>query len=569
MKQTFKRYLPYFKDYKFQYFLVSIGILLVVTTTAGTAQIMKYVVDDLLIEQNEKMLTIVPIALVLLYTAKALGAYLQTVFMKHIGLHIVSRIREELLDKIMRLDMGFLFKNSSGEFISRITNDIGRVQYFVTYMLPDFIREILTAVSLIGYVIWLNPTLAFYSLVLMPLAVYPLILAAKRLKRLSHKSQEKNADVITRLTEVFNNNEIIKANATEDYETARFSKENWKFFKLNMKSVYTNALISPLLEIIGASGLAAVIYIGGQEVYKGNMTPGDFTAFLTAVGLVFQPIRRISSIYGKVQDAIAATERIFYIYDLKNEIIDGEETLDEDIKKIEFKNISLYYDDSKVLNNINLKINAGDNIALVGDSGGGKSSIFNLLLRFYDPAEGELLINDKNISTYSQNSLRHHISFVSQRVYIFQDTLAANVAYGEEHIDEEKVLDALKLADALEFAQSQPNGIYTLMDESGSNLSGGQRQRIAIARAIYKHASLLLFDEATSALDNKSEKRVQEALEVYAKDKITLTIAHRLSTVENADKILVLKNGEIVASGKHNELIETSPEYKRLSGIMQ
>ena len=569
MKQTFKRYLPYFKDYKFQYFLVSIGILLVVTTTAGTAQIMKYVVDDLLIEQNEKMLTIVPIALVLLYTAKALGAYLQTVFMKHIGLHIVSRIREELLDKIMRLDMGFLFKNSSGEFISRITNDIGRVQYFVTYMLPDFIREILTAVSLIGYVIWLNPTLAFYSLVLMPLAVYPLILAAKRLKRLSHKSQEKNADVITRLTEVFNNNEIIKANATEDYETARFSKENWKFFKLNMKSVYTNALISPLLEIIGASGLAAVIYIGGQEVYKGNMTPGDFTAFLTAVGLVFQPIRRISSIYGKVQDAIAATERIFYIYDLKNEIIDGEETLDQDIKKIEFKNISLYYDDSKVLNNINLKINAGDNIALVGDSGGGKSSIFNLLLRFYDPAEGELLINDKNISTYSQNSLRHHISFVSQRVYIFQDTLAANVAYGEEHIDEEKVLDALKLADALEFAQSQPNGIYTLMDESGSNLSGGQRQRIAIARAIYKHASLLLFDEATSALDNKSEKRVQEALEVYAKDKITLTIAHRLSTVENADKILVLKNGEIVASGKHNELIETSPEYKRLSGIMQ
>jgi len=569
LKETFKRYLPYFKDYKFQYFLVSIGILLVVTTTAGTAQIMKYVVDDLLINQDKSMLSIVPIALIVLYTAKALGAYLQTVFMKYIGLHIVSRIREELLDKIMRLDMGFLFKNSSGEFISRITSDISRVQYFVTYMLPDFIREILTAISLIAYVIWLNPTLAFYSLVLMPLAIYPLILAAKRLKKLSHKSQEKNADVITRLTEVFNNNEIIKANATEDYETARFSKENWRFFKLNMKSVYTNALISPLLEIIGASGLAAVIYVGGQEVYKGNMTPGDFTAFLTAVGLVFQPIRRISSIYGKVQDAIAATERIFYIYDLKNEIMDGEKILADDIEKIEFKNISLLYEQSKVLNNINLTINAGDNIALVGDSGGGKSSMFNLLLRFYDPQDGELLINNEKISSYSQSSLRHHISFVSQRVYIFQDTLAANVAYGEKEIDEEKVLNALKLADALEFAQSLSDGIHTLMDESGANLSGGQRQRIAIARAIYKHASVLLFDEATSALDNKSEKRVQEALDIYAKDKITLTIAHRLSTVEHADKILVLKDGEIVASGKHTQLIETSSEYKRLSGVLK
>jgi len=569
LKQTFLRYLPYIKDYKLKYFIVIIAIIMVVSATAGTAQIMKYVVDDLLIDQDPKMLTIVPIALVIIYTIKALGAYLQTIYMKYIGMHILSRIREELLEKIMHLDMDFLFKNSSGEFISRITNDIGRIQYFVSNMFPDLIRESLTVISLVSYVVWLNPTLAFYSLVLMPLAIYPLMLAAKRLKKLSHKSQEKNSDVVTRLTEVFNNSEIIKANATEEYELNRFSKENWKFFTLSMKNIYTNALISPIMEVIGASGLAAVIYVGGHEVYKENMSPGDFTAFLTAVGLVFQPIRRISSIYGKIQDAIAATERIFYIYDLKNTIKDGEVILNEDINKIEFKKATLYYSNSKALNNININIKSGDNIALVGDSGGGKSSLLNILLRFYDVDEGEVLINNKNIKNFSQSSLRHHISIVSQRVYIFQDSLASNVAYGKDTFDEEKVIDALKLADAYDFVKELKNGIHTIMDESGANLSGGQRQRIAIARAIYKHASLLLFDEATSALDNKSEKRIQDAINKYAKDKITITIAHRLSTVKHADKILVFKKGEIVDFGTHDELIENSSEYKRLSGILK
>jgi len=568
LKDTFKRYVPYFKDYYFQYFIVTIGILMVVTATAGTAQIMKYVIDDLLIKQDPKMLTLVPLALIVIYIIKATGAYLQNIFMQHIGLSIISRMREELLKKVMHLDMYFLFKNSSGEFIARITGDIGRIQYFVTNMLPDFVREVLTGTALITYIIWLNPLLSFYSLVLMPLAIYPLVLAAKRLKKLSHKSQEKNADVVTRLVEVFNNSEIIKANSTEDFETKRFSVENWRFFKLSMKSVYTNALISPILEILGASGLAAVIYFGGKEVYNGNMTAGDLTAFLTAVGLVFQPIRRISSIYGKVQEAIAATERIFYISDLKNGIVDGEEKLEDDIRTIEFKNTSLYYDDFQALKNINLSIKEGDNIALVGDSGGGKSSMFNLLLRFYDAKDGELLINGKSISKYTQNSLRKHLSIVSQRVYIFQDTLAVNVAYGEENVDEQKVIEALRLADATDFVNELSDGIHTKLHESGVNLSGGQRQRIAIARAIYKHASLLLFDEATSALDNKSEKRIQAAIDDYTKDKITITIAHRLSTVQYADKILVFKKGEIVDAGTHEELLENSTEYKRLSGVL-
>ena len=568
MKQALKRYFPYMKSYAFYYFLVFIGILMTVSATLATAQIVQPMMDEMFIAKDEQMLTFIPLAFIAIFFVKSIGRYIQSVYMNHIGLHIVSRLRETLLEKMLYMDMKFLFSNRSGDLISRITNDINRVQYFVSNMFPELIRESITSVGLVGYIIWLNPMLAFYSLVAMPLAVYPLILIAKRLKRLSHRSQEKNADVVTRLTEVFNNNEVIKANSTEAFELQRFHDENWRFFKLNMKGVYTNELVSPLMEIFGSLGLAFVIYMGGRDVFDGKMSPGEFLAFFTAVGLTFQPLRRIGSIYGKIQDSVAATERIFAIVDMEFEVIDGTDKLNEDISSISFKDVSLSYNKKKALSNIDLEVKSGQNIALVGDSGGGKSSLINLLLRFYDINEGELLINSKGIDTYEQESLRRHISVVSQRVYIFQDTLAANVAYGQE-IDEERVNKALELADAKEFVSTLPEGIHTHMDEAGTNLSGGQRQRIAIARAIYKHASLLIFDEATSALDNESEKRIQEAIANYTKDKITFTIAHRLSTIEHADLILVFQEGKIVARGTHKELLETSTEYQRLAGVME
>lgn len=555
------------KGYKLQYILVVIGILLTVTATAATAHIMKPIMDDMFIAKDPKMLYLIPAMLIAIYIAKSAGRYLQSVYTNYIGLHIVSRLREDLLTKMVYMDMRFLYLNRSGELISRITNDIARVQYFVSTMLPELIRESLTVIALIGYVIYLNPVLSFWALIVMPTVIYPLILIAKRLKKLSHRSQEKNADVLTRLTEVFNNSEIIKANATEAHEMSRFADENDRFFKINMKSTYTNELVSPIMEIIAAIGLAAVIFVGGQEVYEGRMSVGEFTAFLTAVGLVFQPLRRVSSIYGKIQDATAATERVFHIFELENAITDGPVILDEPIQSIEFQNVTLKFGEKRALKELNLSIHAGQTVALVGQSGGGKSSLVNLLLRFYDADEGRLILNNRDIKEYTQHSLRHQIAAVSQRVYIFQDTLAANVAYGDA-IDEEKVKLALKMADALDFAQALPEGIHTQMQEFGANLSGGQRQRVAIARAIYKHASLLILDEATSALDNESEKRIQTALEAYAKDKITLIIAHRLSTITHADVILYFEEGRIIARGTHSELLETSDSYRRLAGEM-
>lgn len=304
---------------------------------------MQPLMDNMFIKKEENMLYIIPTLLVGIYIIKSIGRYLQSVYNTYIGMHIVSRLRENLLDKIVHMDMQFLYTNRSGELISRITNDIARIQYFVSTMMPELIRESLTVIALIGYVIYLNATLAFWALFVMPVIIFPLLKITRRLKRLSHRSQEKNADLMTRLTEVFNNSEIIKANATENYEVTRFKNENEHFFKLNMKTTYTSELVSPLMEIIAAIGLAAVIFIGGQQVYSGAMSVGEFTAFLTAIGLVFQPLRRVSAIYSRIQDAQAASERVFHVFDIENEIKDGSITLDEPINYLQFNNVSLNF----------------------------------------------------------------------------------------------------------------------------------------------------------------------------------------------------------------------------------
>jgi len=568
MKEIIIRFLPYMKEYKFYYLLVIFGGVLIVISTVATAHIMKPLMDEMFIEKKEEMLYIIPLSLIAIYLTKAIGKYIQTVFMEYIGMSIVTKFREILLAKMISLDMTYLYTNRSGELISRVTNDIGRIQFFVSNMLPDMFRDVISVIALIGYIIYLNPLLSFYTLIVIPIVIYPIIVIAKKLKKYSHRSQNKNADVVTRLTEVFNNNEIIKANATEEFEIERFSVQNWQFFKISMKSIYVGAIVSPIMDIVAATGLATVIYVGGSEVYAGNMTVGEFTAFLTAVGLVFEPVRKIGGVYSKIQDAIAASERVFEILDRDTKVIDGDIKLQENIQKIEYKDVSLIYENSYALKDINLVINKGEHIALVGDSGGGKSTFINMLLRFYDPDNGEIVINGTPLKSFEQKSLKHHISLVTQKIYIFQDSLSANVAYGAKDIDEVKVLEALRLADAESFVSSLDDGIYTQLNEAGTNLSGGQRQRIAIARAIYKHSSLLLFDEATSALDNESEKRIQKALDSYTKDKITITIAHRLSTIEEADKILVMQKGKIVDYGTHTELLKNSEVYKRLAGEM-
>ena len=566
MKEFYKHYLPYIKNYKLKFFYAVIGMFLVAGGTAGTVYIIQPLLDDIFINKDTDMLYMMPFIVVGIYTAKSIGAYVQTYYISYIGHDIVRIIRDKLLNHILNLDIAFFQRKHGGELISRITNDINRIQAAVSNYVADIVREFLTIVGLVAVAIYQSPELAFYGLVVLPLALWPLSKLAKKMKKLSFKSQESVSDITSHLSEIFNNIELIKANNTNKFEEKDFKGHNQNFFEITIKTVKTNALVSPVMEIIGSIGFAVVIIVGGTQVINGDLTTGQFLSFTTALFSLYTPIKRLSGLFNKLQDAIAADIRIKQIFAEKAEIISGTENFPTQIKSVKFENVELKYDDFVALKNINFEAKKGEKFALVGDSGGGKSSVINLLIRFYDISKGKISFNDSNMSDLDIESLRNNISVVTQRVYIFKDSIAANVSYGFE-LDEEKVIKALKQAHAYDFIKDMEDGIHTKLDEFGTNLSGGQRQRIAIARALYKNPQILILDEATSALDNESESIISEVIDEVSKDKITFVIAHRLSTIKNANKIAVFKEGEIIAIDKEEKLLETCEEYKRLHNL--
>ena len=563
MKEFFKQYSPYYKNYKLQFLFALIGIILVSLSTAGVAYAIQPLLDDIFINKDQEMLYVMPFFVIAIYTAQGFGKYIQAYYISFIGQDITRIVRDKLFAHVLTLDMDFFQKKHGGELVSRIINDINRIQQAVSNYVAEFLREVLTIFALIGLVIYHSPELAFYGLVVLTLAFYPLSLLAKRMKKLSFKSQESNSDITSSLSESFNNIEIIKANSTEKIESNKFSIHNMIFFKYNMKAVKTNELTSPLMEIIGSFAFAAVIIVGGTRVISGELTTGVFTSFVAALFMLYTPIKRLSSLYNKMQDALAANERINDIFAQSPTIKSGEIICSKDIEIINFENVELKYEDFIALKNINLEARKGETVALVGDSGGGKSSFINLIVRFYDTSKGIISINNTSIKELDIKSLRENISIVTQRVYIFNDTIAANVAYGYE-MDEIRVIEVLRQAHAYDFVMSMKKGINTVLDEFGTNLSGGQRQRIAIARALYKNPKILILDEATSALDNKSESIISELIHEVSKDRITFIIAHRLSTIKNANKIAVFKDGQIVSMGSEKELLSSSLEYQRL-----
>lgn len=566
MKQFFKYYLPYYKNYKLKIFFALIGIIGVAGGSAGLAYIVKPLLDQVFIEKDQQMLYIVPVLLILVQTAQGVGKYIQIYYTSYIGQDIIRVVRDKLLAHILTLDIDFFQKKHGGELISRVTNDINKIQSAVSSQIAGMIREVLTVIALIGVVIYQSAELAFYGLVVMPLAIYPLTVLAKKMKKLSFRSQEKASDITSHLSEIFNNVEIIKANSTERTELDKFEKHNKKFFDINIKSVKTSELTSPLMEFLGAIAAAIVIVYGGSLVIEGEMTTGTFMSFIAALFMLYAPIKRLSTIYNKLQSAIAAHERILSVYEIQPTILTGEQNIPSKVQTIEFKDVELKYDDFVALKNIKLNATRGEKVALVGDSGGGKSSLINLLIRFYDTSKGQILFNDTCLRDICIKDLRKNISVVTQRVYIFNDSVASNVAYGEE-LDENRVIEALKQAHAFDFVEQLEDGIHTTLDEFGTNLSGGQRQRIAIARALYKNPQILILDEATSALDNESESIISEVIDEVSQDRFVFVIAHRLSTIKNADKIAVFRKGEIVCVGNEEELLNNCKEYQRLYNL--
>ena len=568
MKNLFKQYLPYLMGYKRQFIFALIGMLTIAIAIVGTVQIIKPVLDDIFVEKDTTILGIIPFLLIVLFTLKGLGQYIQTYYMSHIGLDVVRKLRNDLVSHLTYQDMHFFQTMHTGEILSRITNDITRIQNVVTTMIPNFLREFMTIVALIIYAIYESPKLAFYFLIIIPLVLYPLSLLAKKMKRYSKLSQESTSDMTSHLGEIFSNIEVIKANSSQELEASKFEKENQNVFKYLLKQVKVNALTSPIMEILGSVAIGLVVYIGGTEVIEGRMSVGAFFAFATALFMLYTPIKKISKLYNQAQDAIVANERMFEFLNQKPTIVSGDIEIKGHINHISVLNTSLNYGDKTALKRVSAGVDRGESIALVGDSGAGKSSLVNLLVRFYDPSQGEIVINEKyNIKDLTLSSLHQRIAYVTQRIYIFNDTIAQNIAYGQK-FNEEKIINALKKAYALEFIEQLKDGIHTMLSENGNNLSGGQRQRIALARAIYKEPNVLILDEATSALDNKSEALIQKALEELKPNMITITVAHRLSTIENSDAILVFKKGEIVCRGQHEDLINECQEYQKLAKIL-
>ena len=565
LKDVLKRFGPYFKDYIPHFIFAIIGMGLASGGTAVSAYLVEPVLNKIFVEKNEKLLYILPCAIIAIYVIKNIGTFMQAYFTAYIGQDTIRRFREKMVANLLNLDMDFFNEFRTGELISRTTNDIDRIRSIVSSIIPELTRESVTIIGLLCVVVYQSPKLAFFALVVMPVAIYPISRLAKRMKKISKQSQEKTSDITSALSEIFTNIEIIKANNAQEYEHSRFVDENNKFFRLNLKSVKIEQLVSPLMETIGSIGVATVIIIGGKDVIDGHINMGAFFSFLTALFMLYTPLKRIVNIYNKMQDAIAASERTFFLMDKVSQIKDGQKELNEEINLIKFNDVRLSYGDKEVLKGINLEANKSEFIALVGSSGGGKSSLMNLLMRFYDVNGGEILINGINLKDIKIHSLRQNIGLVTQRVYIFNDTVAKNVAYGRE-FNEDAVINALKLANAYEFVSKLDDGINTILNEFGTNLSGGQRQRIAIARALYQNPQILIFDEATSALDNESEKEITKAINNLRNKKIIFVIAHRLSTVESADKIAVLSDGRIVDIGSDEELSKRNEIYAKLKG---
>ncbi len=562
MKQLLRYFLPFMLDYKREFFLAILGMIAVAVGTTLTAHILKPVLDELFINKDKEMLKLIPPMIIAVFMLKSIGRFVQTYYTVYIGDDIIRKLRDRLSLHIMHQDMEYLNNMRSGELLSRITNDLNRIQQVVSTMIPKMMVNIMLIFTLTSYVIYQSPKLAFYFLVIMPLALLPLQILAKKMKRYARRSQESNSDLTSRLTEIFNNIEVIKSNSSQYFEQRRFSKDNMTFFLLSVKQNMINALVGPTLEVFGSVAIAIAIYVGALQVMDGEITVGTFFAFVTALFMLYDPIRVLSKIHNQLQDAVSATDRLNELFAIQPQIVSGTKEL-KNIKSISFYCVGLKYGEKIALERIDLAAKKGKVYALVGDSGAGKSSFINLLVRFYDTSSGHILINSKPISSYTLPSLHQNIAYVTQRIYIFQDTILANVAYGSEP-NEAKAIEALKKAYAWSFVENMSDGIDTVLDEFGVNLSGGQRQRIALARALYKSPQILILDEATSALDNRSEKAILKALKNLKDEMITFVVAHRLSTVERADTILLFEDGKIVSRGSYSELLKSSKKFQRL-----
>jgi len=544
-------------------------MLMVAGVTSLMAYMVKPVLDDIFFQKKLSTLYLLPPFIILLYIIKGVFAYGQSYLMSFVGEKVVANVREQLYAHLQKLSLSYFDRTPTGLLMSRIINDINLIQGAVSNAVTGILKDSFTILGLLGVIFYRDWQLAILAMLVLPIAVFPIVKFGRKLRKISTQSQKTMADISVHLHETLSGNRIIKAFNTEDYEIERFSQQVRKFFQLTMKDVSIKSMSSPIMEFLGGIGIASIIWYGGYNVIKGYSTPGTFFSFLTALLLLYEPIKHLSGVNNTIQQGLAASVRVFEIMDLPAEICDqkGAKAINGIRQGIVFKKVSFGYGNDWVLRDINLEVKAGEIVALVGTSGGGKTTLVNLIPRFYEASEGEILIDGLSIKEITQSSLRQQIGMVTQQTILFNDTVRNNIAYGSPDRTEEDILRAAQAAYAIDFIQRLPEKMDTLIGEQGVLLSGGERQRISIARALLKDAPILILDEATSSLDSDSEAEVQRALENLMKGRTTFIIAHRFSTIRNVDRILVLAKGRIVEEGNHDKLLELNGEYKRLYEI--
>jgi subfamily B ATP-binding cassette protein MsbA len=531
------------------------------------AYLMQPILDDIFISRDETMLYFVPLVILVTFIIKGFANYGQDMGMRFLGQRIVTDMQVQLYRHLLYTDMDILTRQASGKLISRFTNDINIMRRSVSNVLTSTARESLTFVVMLGLMLYQSLALSFIAFVVLPVAVYPILRLGKRMRKISHASQEEMGQFTERLDETFKGIRVIRAYRQEESEIIRAGNVMERIFQLYIKASRTESLASPIMETLTGVAIAGVVMYGGLQVISEETTPGAFFSFMTALMMAYKPMKSLTSLNTALQEGLASAKRFFVILDVKPAIVDKPhaDVLSHELGDIELSQIDFSYDGQKTaLDKLCLTAKAGSVTALVGPSGGGKSTIFNLILRFYDAQSGTIRTGGKSIADVTLASLRDRIAIVTQDVMLFDDTVAANIAYARPDASKEEIQAASIKAAADEFIRDLPLGYETVVGQNGITLSGGQRQRIAIARAILADSPILLLDEATSALDPISEQKIQKALEELMKSRTTLIIAHRLSTVEHADIIHVLKKGKVVESGNHNELVKQDGEYAKL-----